>query len=92
MFKKILLVASLSTLTASAFALNSADIQKTVELKDGSTLYIFQDGKMAMESRYGRTERMAPGHVMETKDGQQITMNGDEVARLETIRALDRGG
>ena len=92
MFKKIMLVAAISTIAASAFAFDSADVQKVIELKDGSTVYIFQDGKMAMENRYGRTERMAPGHVMEAKDGQKITMQGDEVARLNTIRAIDRGG
>ena len=91
MFKKILLVAAFSTLATSAVALTSADIQEAVELKDGSTLYIFQDGKMAMESRYGRTERMDPGHMMETKDGQKIIMNGDEVARLDLIRVVERG-
>jgi len=92
MFKKISLVVAFSTIAASAFALTSADVQTTVQLKDGSTVYIFHDGKMAMENRYGRTERMDPGHVMETKDGQRITMQGDEVARLEYIRAQDRGG
>lgn len=92
MFKKILLVAAFSTIAASAFAVDGADIQKTVQLKDGSTVYIFKDGRMAMENSYGRTERMAPGHVMEAKDGQKITMQGDEVARLETIRTLERGG
>lgn len=91
MLKKILLVAAFSTIAASAFASNSADVQKVIELKDGSTVYIFKDGKMAMENSYGRTERMAPGHVMEAKDGQKITMQGDEVARLELIRAADRG-
>ena len=92
MFKKIMLVAAISTIAASAFAFDSADVQKVIELKDGSTVYIFKNGKMAMENRYGRTERMDPGHVMETKDGQKITMQGDEVARLNTIRAIDRGG
>lgn len=92
MFKKILLAAAISTISVSAIALESADVQKVVELKDGSTVYIFKDGKMAMENKYGHIERMAPGHVMETKDGQKITMQGDEVARLQTIRTLERGG
>ncbi|MFA6312284.1 MAG: periplasmic Cu(I)/Cu(II)-binding protein CopK [Sterolibacterium sp.] len=92
MFKKILLVAALSTLAASAFAIDSADIQETFELKDGSTVYIFKDGKMAMENKYGRVENMAPGHVMEAKNGQKITMQGDEVARLHSILTLERAG
>jgi len=92
MFKKILLVAAISILAAPAFALDEGQFQKVVELKDGSTVYIFKDGKMAMENRYGHVENMAPGHVMEAKDGQKITMQGDSVARLHTILTLDRGG
>ena len=91
MFKKILLVAAFSTLAASSFAFDIADVQK-VELKDGSTVYIFKDGKMAMENKYGRVESMAPGHVMEAKNGVKITMQADEVARLNTLLAVDRGG
>ena len=92
MCKKILLVVAISTLVTSAFAFDDAQVQRVVQLNDGSTVYIFNDGKMAMENRYGRTERMAPGHVMETKDGQKIIMRGDEVARLDLIRVTDRGG
>jgi hypothetical protein len=40
---------------------------------------------MAMEDRYGRATRMAPGVTMETNDGQKITMRGDEVARLGSL-------
>lgn len=92
MFKKILLLAAIGTLTVSAHAAGNAQVQKTLQLTDGSTVYVFVDGKMAMENQYGRVERMAPGQVMETKDGQKITMQGDEVARLQTILTLDRGG
>lgn len=91
MFKKILLVAAISTLAAPASALDEAQFQRVVPLKDGSTVYIFQDGKMAMESKYGRVERMDPGHAMEAKNGEKITMVGDQVARLEYIRTIDRG-
>jgi len=91
MFKKILLVAAFSTIVASAFAFDSTDVQKVL-LKDGSTVYIFKDGKMAMENKYGRVENMAPGHVMEAKNGEKITMQADEVARLQTLLTLARGG
>jgi len=37
---------------------------------------------MAMESKYGRAVRMQIGATMETANGQSITMNSDEVARL----------
>lgn len=92
MSKKIILAAAISAMAASAFAIDEAQLQKVVPLKDGSTVYVFTDGKMAMENKYGRVERMAPGHVMEAKDGQKITMQGDEVARLELLRVIDRGG
>ena len=40
---------------------------------------------MAMESRYGSATRMEQGAAMETKDGQKVTMQGDEVARLHSL-------
>ncbi len=39
-------------------------------LKDGSTLYIFKDGKMSMENKLSHIVGMKNGVVMETKDGQ----------------------
>ena len=87
MLKKLLIVAALTTVTFSAFASDAARAaaQKTIDLKDGSTVYIFKDGKMAMEDKVGRAMRMKKGVVMETKDGQKIMMHGDEVMRLENI-------
>ena len=67
----------------------SQEAQQTVSLKDGSTLYVFKDGKMSMEDKYGRPMRAKAGHVMEAKDGQRLIMVGDEVARL---RSLQRQG
>ena len=87
MFKKLLMVVAMSSLTAAAFASDAAHAQadKVIELKDGSTVYIFKDGKMAMEDKFGRARRMDPNVVMETKDGQKIIMHGDEVGRLDTL-------
>ena len=85
--------ANTSKLSAPTIAIASADVKQVLNLKDGSTVYVFTDGKMAMETRYGRVQRMDPGMVMETADGQKITMNGDEVARLDSLlyRAYHRG-
>ncbi|MBK8318440.1 MAG: CopK family periplasmic copper-binding protein [Betaproteobacteria bacterium] len=53
---------------------------RSIELKDGSTVYIFKDGKMGMEDKYGHaTLRMKK----DTRDGNQrwpeiITAHGDE--------------
>lgn len=87
MKKSIMTVAVLSILASSAFAGDAArkEAEKAIEMKDGSTLYIFKDKKMAMEDKYGRATRMKPGHVMETKDGQRLIMVGDEVARLDSL-------
>lgn len=62
-----------------------AAAKQVIELKDGSTLYIFKDGKMAMEDKLGRTVNMKKDTVMETKDGRKIIMHGDEVMRLERL-------
>ncbi|MCX7169838.1 MAG: CopK family periplasmic copper-binding protein [Proteobacteria bacterium] len=85
MFKKILLAAAICTITVSAFASGNDQAQRSVQLKDGSIVHIFKDGKMAMEDNYGRAVRMAPGHVMEAKNGEKIKMQGDEVGRLASI-------
>jgi hypothetical protein len=64
-------------------AVDASQVEKSIELKDGSTVYIFKDGKMGMEDKYGRATRMKKDTVMETKDGQKIIMHGDEVMRLD---------
>ncbi|RXZ44415.1 periplasmic Cu(I)/Cu(II)-binding protein CopK [Crenobacter cavernae] len=87
MVKKLFMIAALCAVTAPAFASDAARAaaKQVIELKDGSTLYVFKDGKMSMENKYGRSMRMKPGHVMETKDGQKIMMHGDEVMRLDSL-------
>lgn len=90
MFKKMLIVVAGSMVALSALAVDTSKVEKSVELKDGSTVYLFKDGKMGMENKFGKVVRMKEGHVMETKDGQRVIMIGDEVARLESI--LKPGG
>ena len=85
MFKKILIAAASSMVALSAFAVDSSKVEKSIELKDGSTVYLFKDGKMGMEDKYGRASRMGEGHVMETKGGQKITMIGNETARTDNV-------
>ncbi|WP_407278043.1 CopK family periplasmic copper-binding protein [Aromatoleum evansii] len=60
-------------------------LEKSYDLKDGSTLHVFSDGKMAMEDKYGRAYSMDQGHPMVTADGQKITMQGNEVWRLDAL-------
>lgn len=87
--KKILLFATLCFTTLSALAFGD-DVARTASLKDGTTLYVFQDGKMAMEDKYGNVVSMAQGQVMETLDGQKITMRGNETARLHNYLIQER--
>ena len=83
----IALAAAIAGMAAPALARSAASeaAQQVVSLKDGSTVYVFKDGKMGMADQFGRTVRMNPGHVMEARDGQKIVMTGDEVARLHTL-------
>lgn len=76
---------AIATVAISAFAVDLSQVEKSVPLKDGSTVYVFKDGKMAMEDKQGRVARMKPGVAMETKDGQRIVMIGDEVAYLNSL-------
>ncbi|MBI5920682.1 MAG: periplasmic Cu(I)/Cu(II)-binding protein CopK [Betaproteobacteria bacterium] len=85
MLKKLLMVVALSAVTASAIAVDRAQVKATIDLKDGSTVYIFKDGKMGMEDKFGRATYMESGHVMETKDGKKIIMNGNEIWRVEEL-------
>lgn len=85
---KTILVTAISTLglvALSAFAVDLSQVEKSIPLKDGSTVYVLKGGKMGMEDRYGRAARMEPGVVMETKDGQRIAMIGDEVAYVNSL-------
>ncbi|GAB3555216.1 hypothetical protein GCM10027343_43770 [Noviherbaspirillum agri] len=93
MLKKILFAAACGMVSVSTFAVDASQVQKSIELKDGSTVHVFKDGKMGMEDKYGRAVRMKEGQIMETKDGQKIAMVGDEVARLDLILYPEyRGG
>ena len=66
----------------SAFAIDQVAIEKSVKLKDGSTVHVFKDSTMAMEDTLGCPFRMKPDQTMQTTDDESIVMKGDEVARL----------
>jgi hypothetical protein len=93
MLKKVLMIVAISSAAASAYAVDHTQVKQAIELKDGSTVYIFKDGKMGMEDKYGRATYMESGHVMETKDGKKIIMNGNEIWRVdELLHSNHRGG
>lgn len=85
MLKKLTMIAAMSAIAASAFAADLSQVKQSFELKDGSTVYIFKDGKMGMEDKYGNTASMQPGHVMTTKDGKKIIMEGNELWRVQEL-------
>lgn len=87
---KFVAIAALSLF--SAFALPSfagdaaaADANKVYTLRDGGTLYVFKDGKMAQANKFGYTVFLTPGQSIETADGQKITASSNEVARLSSL-------
>lgn len=92
MFKKSMILVAVLATAGAAMAVDMGNVAQALPLKDGTTVYMFKDGKMAMEDKLGRTVAMKAGHVMETKDGQRIIMIGNELARLERITAEKRGG
>lgn len=91
MFKKLLMTVAIATLATSAFANHniSSEDAKMVDLKDGATVHVFKNGKMAMENKFGLVRSMKPGEVMEAKDGQKIAMEGNETARLGSLSQKD---
>lgn len=91
MFKQLMIAAAIGTVASTAFASDAAraEAKQVIELKDGSSIYIFKDGKMSMEDKLGRAVRMKKDTVMETKDGQKIIMHGDEVSRLDLLLKQD---
>ena len=92
MLKTLAVAATISAISLSALAFGSRDEpQKSIPLKDGSTVHIFDNGKMAMEDKWGNPASMKPGEVMEDQNGQKITMQGNEVARLNQLLLQRRG-
>ena len=82
-------VAGMIAVAAYASDFDPATVERSLQLKDGSVVYIFKDGKMGMEDKNGRPARMKPGVVMDTKDGRKIMMHGDEVMAVESLKRKD---
>lgn len=87
MLRKLnILVLSIATL-APAFAMDAArsDAKQVIELQNGESLYVFKDGLMAKESKFGYAIHLVKGEVVQTADGKNITTIGNEVARLSSL-------
>jgi hypothetical protein len=71
----------------SGFFWNQGYFEKVISLSDGSALHAYSDGKMALESAYGRAVAKPVGQVVHALDGRTITITSNEVARLsKTLR------
>ncbi len=89
--KSHIAIAALLLASASAFA-DDAARQAAAEitpLKDGGTLYLFKDGKMAKEDRFGRAEYLRAGETLLTASDKQVAVTSNEVARLSYL--LNKG-
>jgi len=64
---------------------------KEIPLKDGTTLLIFKDGKMAHRDDKGRVVQMKDGARMVTKDGTVLLMVGNEIFRKTDSERLYQG-
>lgn len=92
MLKELLAVVAMSAITASAFAVDASQVEKSIPLKDRSTVYIYKDGRMGIEDKFGRAVYMKHGTVMETKDGKKIVMIGNEIWRVDQMLHKDHLG
>ncbi|MDP3252475.1 MAG: CopK family periplasmic copper-binding protein [Hydrogenophaga sp.] len=76
---------------APAFAMDAArsEAKQVIALQNGEALYVFRDGLMAKESKFGNVIHLSKGEVVQTSDGKSITTMGNEVARLYVL--LNKG-
>lgn len=91
MLKKTLIVVALSAISAFAVAAESDARQaanQVVDLQGGSTLYVFEGGKMALQNKFGQPVSTAQGTTLKAQDGREIKMVGNEVGRLDTLLKL----
>lgn len=89
---KKLIIAAMVFAVSSAFSADMREPVKTIALKDGGTVYVFSDGKMATTDNRGRTYRVRPGTMLEAADGSKVTIDSNETSRLETYLHEKHGG
>ena len=87
----IVLAAAIAGAAAPALARHAVQqaAPQVVNLKDGSTLYVFADGKMAREDKFGRAVYLKSGEVLESADGRKVVAVGNEVMRLDSLLSED---
>lgn len=89
----IAILSLMGAISLPSFAGDAAAAAKEmINLKDGSTLYVFSDGKMALESKYGKAEFLMKGQTLQTADGRTIKADSNEIARLDSLLKQGHGG
>lgn len=83
----IALVAAVAGTAVPVFARDAAlqEARQVINLKDGSTLFVFKDGKMAREDKFGRVMLLKSGEVLEATDGRKLTAVGNQSGRLDVL-------
>jgi hypothetical protein len=95
MFKKMIVVVALSAIPFFAAATEADarnEAKQTIEMQDGSTVYVFKDGTMGVESKMGIATKTKAGKVLKAKDGSSVTIVGNQVAELDRLLKLGEGG
>ncbi len=93
MIRKLnILILSLAA-AAPAFAMDAArsEAKEVIALQNGEALYVFKDGQMAKESKFGGVLHLKKGEVVQTADGKSVTTVGNEVARLSYLLLKGHG-
>ncbi|WP_432697679.1 CopK family periplasmic copper-binding protein [Marinobacterium sp. YM272] len=83
MIKQTLIAAGFVLMSSAAVA-GLAPVEK-YGLQDGGTLYVFDDGKMGVENEFGLVKSVEEGATLTTASGKEITMVGNEIARVRQI-------
>lgn len=67
------LVATLAGIAAPAQARDALEnaVKTTIELQDGSTLYVFKDGRMAKEDSFGRAVFLKAGETLKARTAER---------------------
>jgi hypothetical protein len=88
MLKKMLVIGAMSAFAVLAVA-SETDARgvatRTIAMQDGSIVYVFKSGKMAVENKMGKAISTKAGTVLKAQDGSDVTMVGNEVAQLDSL-------
>ena len=83
----IAVVAAVTGTAVPVFARDAAlqEARQVINLKGGSTLFVFKDGKMAREDKFGRVMLLKSDEVLEATDGRKLTAVGNQSGRLDVL-------